>query len=230
MEKQKKRDYKNEVNSITKSNVVHVLEKPIGKEITVHIVNPDDVDSRKLEIVTRTHRGLTKGHIDLAMKLLKRHISFHALFDSVPLKEYYLHAIFYGDVFSKLGVYSSPSFGIYAIETKNVETGKFGYCNYDSLVDFLEMTGMNLRGIHNAALPLIYSGPPNMRKIIQLISASQLTIDGEGTGAYIICDPIYDPIDGKLMLFDCIPNFLVSEEKEESNEEKEESFQERQES
>lgn len=191
------------IPEISKSNKVHAYELPQGKIIKARVVNPEGKpDERTFDIVTRPHRGLSAAHIEDAMERIKGHPFFTQLFDSVPLDEYFVHMIFWGRGFSDdADRYLSPGWFIYALESKDANSGDFKFMEWSVMKTFFADTGMSSNGIYNARPPILYSGIGDMSKIQAAVRLSEIARNGEGENAIIYCEPLYDALTGKLLLF-----------------------------
>ena len=195
------KDLRVNMQTVLNSPKVAVVEKPEGKYIIFHVVVGETTGEKYAEVATKPHRGLTKEQIDAASDMLHSHQCFTAMFDNVPLSEYYIHTIFYGGEFSEDVKYLSPSFVIAFIEVKDSTSGAFRVGSYDMYKQFLDDTGFGLAGIYNSAIPMLYEGPAEAKSIIGATKLSKLAMDGEGRSAYVLCYPIYDQTNGELQVF-----------------------------
>lgn len=166
-----------------------VLEKPDGKVLTLRVINTGDDNSKRIEIVTRPHRGLTKEQIEKAQELIKRDSHMALLFQSVPIPKYYLHTVFYGKPFSE-APYSSTNFSIIALE----HSGRVA--DYEAYKHLIFESALSIHEI-----PMMYRGRPNLAQIEKLKSTSVLSHDGVGHGCYVMGSPLYHPETENLMFF-----------------------------
>lgn len=198
----KPRSARRNMQELMDSGKVTVLEKPDGKMIIFRIKNDENPDKRFAEIISSPHRGLSKKQIEKASEMFHNHPCFTALFDSVPPDEYFLHVMFYGEGFSKEVEYLSTGFVVAFMEVPDTENNTFKVASYDIYENFLSDSGFGLGGSYSGAIPMLYSGRPDPNAITSLKNISKLSKDGEGSGAYIICTPVYSPINGELMIFE----------------------------
>jgi len=199
----KKKEANANVDKIVESAKVHILEKPDGKHIIIKIQNAENVKDKSAVIVTSPRKGITSALLKKAASMLESHPFFVSFFDSVPLDEYYIHAIFYGGDFSEdKEMYTQEAFSILCIEVIDHNTKGYKVGDFKMTQKFLIDTGLKSLGMYNAELPILHSGKPDMRKVDTAGNLSKLSINGEGIGAFIVCDPIYHVMTGELMIFE----------------------------
>lgn len=196
------RQFNKYTEKIMASSKIHILEKPDGIIFVFKITDGETIKEKQAEIMTRPRKGVTADIIKRAASIIKRHPCFTSMFDSVPLNEYYVHAVFYGGVFSEDADYAKESFGVLFLDVLDHKSKSFKLGGYDMTQKFFGDTGMGTKGIYSAELPMLYSGPPDLKKIEKLGNDSKLTINGIGTGAYIICEPLYHQQTGEILAFE----------------------------
>ena len=168
-----------------------VVEKPDGKPITLSVINAEDDSQKRIEVVTRPHRGLSKVQLEMATTMIRQDAHISMVFTTIPMRQYYLHCVFYGSGFSeKEDAYSSQNFSIIALE----HTGRVQ--EYEAYKHLIEQSMLDVHEI-----PVQYRGRPNMTMIERASVVSAMSFDGNGYGAYIIGMPIYYPGTDALMLF-----------------------------
>ena len=170
---------------------IAVLEMPDGKAITLKVINSVNIGDRRIEIVTRPHKGLTAEQIECAKKIIAQDGYIATIFDMIPIPEYYLHCYFYGGPFTEnIDKYPTPNFSIVLLDfAGTVKT-------YEQFVKFIEDGGQT---IHQA--PLLYRGPMLVDAIKGLVATSVLSNDGTGIGCIVIGEPIYHTYTYELMVF-----------------------------
>lgn len=168
-----------------------VLEYPDGINITLKFHNDQaKPEEQRIEIVTKPHRGLTSDMIKRVSDIIKRTPDLTYIFSTIPIKELYVHTVFFGGEFSVEAEYSGEGFSIMAFEfnSKIAEKGI-----YDKIIEDASLQMF--------AAPVLFRGAPDMRKVNELASQSVLSHNGEGVRCAVVCSPIYHPDDEELMYF-----------------------------
>jgi len=167
-----------------------IVEKPLGKEIILHVVNPPEEENKRIEIITKPRKGLPKDMIELAGEMVRSDGYMSTVFTLIPIPDYYLHCVFYGQPFTEDERYPTTNFSIVLIEFDGtIKT----FANYEKFIDDAGLL------IHK--IPILHRGKARLDDIKSMVETSVLANDGVGVGCYIIFEPIYHAMSGNLMVF-----------------------------